>query len=317
MDKFKAFINSHFEALLVVVLFLGIELIFLFAFSKTAFLDFYYLPVLLAGYFLGKKSAILTSVASVLLVAFFFIVGPFLLASESELQKIVLDVLIWAFFLLLTGLLVGNLYEQKQSKVEQLKVAYIGVLEILSKYLESHDRYTKGHSVRVADYAMETAIAMHLTRDEVENVRIAGLLHDIGKVEVSLDLLQKSAHLTKEEKQLIDKHSEKGAKLLGLVGSVLENAIPIVQAHHRYFFEEEKKKGTVPLGARIIAVADAYDAMTTDRPYQAAKPLWQALAEIEKEVGHKFDPAVVEAFKRVLLTTLEKKEVGPSVSPKI
>jgi putative nucleotidyltransferase with HDIG domain len=210
----------------------------------------------------------------------------------------------WGGFLILAAAVVGTLYEQKEKKIQELKQAYIGVIEILAKYLDASDRYTKGHSVRVADYATEIAIAMELPRSEVENIRVAGLLHDIGKIEVSSDLIRKAASLTHDEKKLVDEHTEKGAVLLGSVGAVLKEAIPIVLSHHRYFIAGQEAEGErpkhIPLGARIIAVADAFDAMVSDRPYRQGKPAWQAIEELQRWSGTQFDPLVVEAFKKVV-----------------
>ena len=129
----------------------------------------------------------------------------------------------------------GTLYEQNERRLQDLRNAYIGVLEILSKYLESTDRYTKGHSLRVSELAREIATAMELPRTEVENIRVAGLLHDIGKIEVSGEILRKAAELSSEERELIDEHSVKGGHLLSSVGSVLRDVVPIVISHHRYF----------------------------------------------------------------------------------
>ena len=179
----------------------------------------------------------------------------------------------------------------------------MGILEILAKYLESFDRHTKGHSVRVSRLATEIAIGLGLSRSAVENVRVAGLLHDIGKVDISIDLIEKSAELSKEEKELIDTHSENGAQILGLVGSVLEDAIPIVRAHHKSYLDNEFEP--VPIEARIIAAADCYDALVTDRPYRKAVTPWQAIEEIEHEAGKKFDPAVVEVLKNILVQIAE------------
>ena len=109
----------------------------------------------------------------------------------------------------------------------------LGILEILSKYLESADRYTQGHSVRVAHLSEDIARTMGLSPIEVENVRAAALLHDIGKIEISLDVLHKAAALTDEEKELMNSHSEKGARIISLVGGVLKEAVPIVAAHHK------------------------------------------------------------------------------------
>jgi putative nucleotidyltransferase with HDIG domain len=150
-----------------------------------------------------------------------------------------------------------------------------------------------------------------LPRGEVENIRVAGLLHDIGKIEISGEILRKAAALSSEEKELLDEHSVKGAYLLSSVGSVLKEVVPIVVSHHNYFMKgtdesENKDLIKVPLGARIVAVADAFDAMTTDRPYRKGMPPWEALEEILKNAGKQFDPKVVEAFKQVIQEKMEK-----------
>jgi HD-GYP domain-containing protein (c-di-GMP phosphodiesterase class II) len=139
---------------------------------------------------------------------------------------------------------------------------------------------------------------------------VAGLLHDIGKIEVSGEILRKAAELSSEEKKLLDDQTLKGAYILFSVGSVLKEVVPIVLSHHKYFIRPVKgsdgRLGTLPLGARIIGVADAFDAMTTDHPYRKAKPLWEALGEIVNNTGKQFDPEVVEAFKRVINQRIEE-----------
>lgn len=311
MQHLKRYFTLHFEAGIVFVLILAAELITFYAPSKLIFLNFFYLPVLIAGYYLGKRSAIATGLAAVCLTTLFFLTWPSF-ATNTGTTNFTFGLATWAFFLLLAAALVGTLYDQKEIQVGNLKVAYVGILEILSKYLDSYDRYTQGHSVRVARYATEIAIALGMPRTEVENVRVAGLLHDIGKVDVSIDLIKKSVKLSKDEKQVVDEHSDRGAKLLGLVGVVLEEAIPIVQSHHADYMMELENPGTIPLGARVIAVADTYDAMITDRPYRKALPPWEALAELEKGAGSKFDPVVVDAFKRVLDSNPDMELVAPA-----
>ena len=303
MKVIKSFIFDHFELLLVFFMICAAEIVNFYLLSKISFLNFYYFPVLLAGYYVGKRHAIATSLASVFLIALFFLIWPEYMTGSGTIRDTVVDLSVWAFFLILAGYLIGTLYEQKEKKVDELKLAYVGILEILSKYLESYDRYTKGHSVRVSKLATEIAISLHLPRNTIENIRVGSLLHDIGKVDVSIDLIQKSADLTQTEKELINEHSSKGAELLGLVGNVLKEAIPLVQAHHYSYLDAEV--GEVPMGARIIAVADSYDALVTDRPYRAAVTPWQAIAEINKESGKKFDPQVVDALKNVLTETSE------------
>jgi putative nucleotidyltransferase with HDIG domain len=304
METFKRFIVKHFEKALIIIIliaaFIGTYLIE----EKSIVLNFYYLPVLTAGYFLGRRLGVLTAIFSILVVVISSLLFPETFFRGQDVFSILAQLSSWGGFLTLASIAVGTLYEQNERRLRDLKNAYIGVLEILSKYLESTDRYTKGHSVRVSELAMEIAVGMELPREAVENIRVAGLLHDIGKIEVSGDILRKAAALSSEERELIDEHTVKGAYLLTSVGSVLKEVVPMVVSHHKYFMSGIEDGGdemkNIPLGARVIAVADAFDAMTTDRPYRKGMPPWQALEEIVKNTGKQFDPEVVEVFKRVI-----------------
>jgi putative nucleotidyltransferase with HDIG domain len=310
MDRFKQFIIQHFEKILV-----GVILVAAFAGTylideKSVVLNFYYLPVLFAAYFLGRRMGLLTAIFSILVVLFNALLFPQHFFRDKMILYNIAQLSSWGGFLILASVAVGTLYEQNERKLQDLKNAYVGILEILSKYLESTDRYTKGHSVRVSELAMEIAIAMELPRSEVENIRVAGLLHDIGKIEISGEILRKAAELSAEEKELLEWHTVKGAYILSSVGSVLKEVVPIVIAHHKYFVDtleaSDHEIPKTPLGARIVAVADAFDAMTTDRPYRKGMPPWEAMEEIIAKRGTQFDPEVVEAFKLVISGKMEK-----------
>jgi putative nucleotidyltransferase with HDIG domain len=310
MEKFKQFVFQYFEKIVV-------GLILLTAFAGTYFIDekaiilnFYYLPVLVSSYLLGRRLGLLTAVLSILVVMLFALILPEKFFESPDLWKNFAVLSSWGGFLILASIVVGTLYDLRERHLLDLKRAYVGILEILAKYLESTDRYTRGHSMRVSELAMEIAIAMELPRKEVENIRVAGLLHDIGKIEISGEILRKAADLTVEERELIDTHAARGANLLSSVGGVLKEVVPIVLAHHKYFMsaleEETKDLAKMPLGARIVAVADTFDAMTTDRPYRKGMPPWKALEEIVDKSGKQFDPQVVEAFKRVSGEKIER-----------
>jgi putative nucleotidyltransferase with HDIG domain len=309
MEQIKQYIMKHFEKVLVAI-------IFVVAFFGTYFIEevslifnFYYLPVLVASYFLGRRIGILVAILSILDVLICAMLFPNRFFSGILWHNIV-RLSSWSVFLFLASVTVGTLYEQNDRRLSDLKNAYIGIIEILAKYLESTDRYTKGHSIRVSELAMEVAIAMELPRTQVDNIRAAGLLHDIGKIEISADVLGKAAALTSEEKALMDSHAVKGAYLLSSVGSVLKEVVPIVVAHHKYFMDtiegSEKDTQKIPLGARIVAVADAFDAMVTDRPYRKGMQPWNAVEEIIAKAGKQFDPEVVNAFKRVISQKIER-----------
>ena len=322
MEKMKRFVFEHFEQLLVTSLLLIVLATHLLVVQKMVFLNIFFLPVLIAGFVLGRKGAMLTSFLSVGLVIYLSVIYPDTFLSsgvtfQNGMIDVILGLVIWGGFLTLAGYIVGTLYEQREKKVHELRKAYVGVLEILTKYLESADRYTKGHSLRVADTSMDIAAAMNLPEDEIENIRVAALLHDIGKIEISTDIIHKAATLTQKERRLLDDHPEGAVKILSTVGSVLQESIPIVLAHHNYYQDIDSIAGVgkeIPLGARIIAVSDAFDAMVTDRPYRRGKPAWQALEEIERCSGSQFDPMVVEAFKSIIP---EIMETGTAVTESI
>jgi len=310
MGHLKKFVLRHFEKILVLIILITALLGTYFIDEKSVVLNFYYLPVLVAGYFLGRRMGILTAVLSILVLLFFVFVFPERFPSDKIYGNSIARLSSWGGFLILASVAVGTLYEENERQLKDLKNAYIGILEILSKYLESTDPYTKGHSVRVSEVAKETAIAMDLPPNEVENIRVAGLLHDIGKVEVSGEILRKAAELSTQERELIDAHVVKGAYLLTSVGSVLKEVVPIVVAHHKYFVDTLDKNNRdikkIPLAARIIAVADSFDAMTTDRPYRKGMPPWEAMQEILDNAGKQFDPEVVSAFKHVVGSKYER-----------
>jgi putative nucleotidyltransferase with HDIG domain len=319
MNKIKLFFAHHFEKILVGSIFFGAVVINLFVPYKIGFLNFFYLPIIVAGYYLGKRFAVLTAILCVLIVAWIALLFPQTFFEDINMRLyVVVSLLAWASFLILTSATMGYLYEEKERKIQELRQAYIGVIEILAKYLESSDRYTKGHSIRVAHLAEDIAHVLRLSKYEVENIRTAALLHDIGKTEISMELINKAASLTAEEKEIVDTHTEKGAQLLSLVAGVLKEAVPLVLAHHQYYFTEKQFDSNtiqkIPIGAAIIAVADAYDAIVTDRPYRAGKAPWQAYEEIEKNSGKQFHPQVVDALSQVLASEgiAEERELEES-----
>jgi len=304
MAAIKAFLLKYLEELLILSIILIFVIIHYFLVQKIALLNFYYIPVLLAGYYLGRKEAFIIAWLSVGVVCYFVILYPENFLKEANTPYMLFwNIATWGLFLVTASYVVGILYEEKEKKIDELKKAYVGILEILAKYLESTDSYTHDHSIRVAENAVQIAELMKLPLDERETIKAAALLHDIGKIDVSIDVLRKTASLSSDEKSMIDLHTEKGAEILQQTGIVLKDAIPIILAHHEYYVMVNNKdlenRKNIPLGARIISVADAYDAMITDRPYRAGMTPWNALKELEKGAGTQFDPKVVEAFKEI------------------
>jgi hypothetical protein len=299
----KARLFQHFEAVLVLVLLGSLLFIDFFVVHKYAFLLFYFIPVLLAGFYLGTRQAMFTALLATGFVVYTTVVhgdGRITPNAESSYWNLV----IWSSFLTLTGAIVGQLQEKNRKQMTQLQDAYLGIIAILTKYLESADAYTKSHSERVAAISSELGTRLGLSAEHVHNIWIASLLHDIGKIEV-IELIQRATALDPAEKAEVDNHTQLGAQLLLSAGAVLQGAIPIVLDHHRRY---EEGRETIPIGARILAVADAYDAIVSDRPYRAGRHHWQAVEILQEGAGTQFDPQVVAALdgaKEQVLTVYE------------
>jgi putative nucleotidyltransferase with HDIG domain len=269
--------------------------------SDRMMLGFYVLPTVFSAYFYGRRHATLTALASVLLVILIVHLNPRLFAEGAPVRGIAekwYDLTIWGGTLMITAYAMGTLYEKKEARIQELRETYKGILVIL-RQLTAHDKYTHDHSFRVAAYAAKIAEYMGFDKERQDDVYDASLLHDLGKMETSRELLHKAARFTESEYEEMKKHVEKGAQVIEPVRGSLRRIIPIILAHHDRFdgsgyhpIQGEQ----IPIEARIIAVADVYDAMTTDRPYAKAMSPLDAKETVTKGSGTDFDPLVVKAF---------------------
>jgi putative nucleotidyltransferase with HDIG domain len=186
--------------------------------------------------------------------------------------------------------------EHSQNDLDE---AYLQFVETMAQALDARDPYTAGHSLRVAAYSYTLAQAMGLSDEEAETIRVAAQLHDIGKIGIPDMVLQKPGRLTADEYGLIKLHPQIGRKILGKVGR-FEQLLPVVELHHENHDGSGYPYGlageNIPLSARIVHVADVFDAMTTNRSYRTALPLQAAIAEIERNIGRQFDPFAANTF---------------------
>ena len=267
-------------------------------------LGFYVIPTLFSAYFYGKRHATLTAVASICLVTLTTYFNPtlFNLSPGNTLADSKwFDIAMWGGTLIVIAYTMGSLYDRKEAHLRELRETYNGVLIILRQFI-SKDKYTQNHSYRVALYAAKIAAALRLDSERIEDVRAAALLHDIGKLDISRDLLYKAASLTRDEMNEVQEHVTMGTDMLRPVGGSLKRVIPIVLAHHDKFDGSgyhPTRGNEIPIEARIISVADVYDALTSDRPYRKAMSPFEAKEVICKGAGTQFDPKVVEAFVTV------------------
>lgn len=180
---------------------------------------------------------------------------------------------------------------------------FMGTVRSLAQAIEAKDRYTKGHSDRVTKYSTQIGRAIGMNEDVVGTIRLAALLHDIGKIGISEEILLKPSRLTPEEYHTIQTHSIIAGEILGYIEEVRE-LLPAIRSHHERFdgkgYPDGLKKERIPLIGRIIAVADAFDAMISRRPYRKSFSRKYALEELKRCSGSQFDPAIVKAFIQVL-----------------
>jgi len=182
---------------------------------------------------------------------------------------------------------------------QEMRQVFLGVTSALADALEQRDSYTGGHTRRVHEYSVAIARRMGLDHDEIEALRLAAIMHDIGKVGVSDQVLRKTYRLNEEELSEMCRHPEMGKNIIAHLPE-LEKVLPGVLHHHEQFdgngYPAGLKGEEIPIIARIIGVADAFDAMTSDRPYRKALSHEAAFAELERCSGSQFDPICVRAF---------------------
>ena len=192
--------------------------------------------------------------------------------------------------------------ELKESR-ENLEKAYLESIEIIRQTVEAKDPYTRGHSDRVSEFSVLIGKYMNLSEDDLHTLKIGGLFHDIGKIGIPDSILLKEAKLDDEEYSQIKNHPAIGKHILANA-TLFQDIIPIVFHHHEKFDGHGYPSGLagedIPLIARIAAVADTFDAMTSKRSYRNALPLDVVIAEIEKCSGSQFDPKVANVFLDIL-----------------
>ncbi len=268
--------------------------------SHRMVLGFYVVPTLFSAYYYGRRHAVLTAFASLFMVILLVHFNPVLFSTvgTGSPEDKWYDITIWGGILVVTAYAMGTLYDHKQNHLRELRETYHGVLLILRHFI-SKDEYTQNHSYRVSIYAAKVASYLGLNSERIEDVRAAALLHDIGKLDISREILYKAARLTQEEFEEMKRHVEKGVGMLESVGGSLRRVLPIILSHHDRFDGSgyhPTSGNDIPLEARIIAVADVYDSLTSDRPYRKAMSPFDAKEVVTKESGTEFDPQVVDAF---------------------
>ncbi len=211
-----------------------------------------------------------------------------------------------------------GLHLRASSRFMDLKSLLVGLTRSLTAAIDAKDSYTFGHSERVARIAVELGRELKLDEEQLSDIYLAGLLHDIGKIGIPDAVLCKQERLTEEEFEQIKQHVTIGYKILADLRPIRHLLVGVLYHHERYDgagYPEGLKGEAIPLLARILAVADSYDAMNTSRPYRAAMPCEVVEQILEKGAGSQWDPRVIDAFRRCSrkIRTVRQRGVGESL----
>jgi putative nucleotidyltransferase with HDIG domain len=257
----------------------------------------FYLPILMAAAWFGFGGAILTAAAVSLLFAIHVLLdwGGYEMTQAGQIGEI------GSFWII--SLTSSLLFRRERKALEETAEAHRETIEALASSLDLRERETSLHSKRVQEYALLLADRMGLKDTGLrESLEMGALLHDVGKIGVPDGVLLKKGGLTGDERDMIRRHPEFGASLLKRI-PFLSGAREVVQSHHERYdgsgYPGGLKGESIPIGGRIFAVVDVFDALTTARPYRSADGYRQATAWIADQRGASFDPAVVDAFLRI------------------
>jgi putative nucleotidyltransferase with HDIG domain len=220
----------------------------------------------------------------------------------------------------LTNAFLHSMLNMKNSELnrtyDQLRIRYMDTIEALRQVVDARDEYTCGHSDRVSYYCVEIGKALGLNEKEIELVRVAGLFHDVGKMGITDDILMKNDKLDVREYEEIKKHPMRGARILSAI-SIFREIVPIVKCHHERIdgkgYPEGLKGDEIPYLARILSIADAFDAMMSDRHYRTKLDLESATNQLVEGAGTQFDADMVHKFVSMLdnYQYIEKKLTPP------
>lgn len=264
--------------------------------SQYLLLGLYTLPTVVSAYLFGRRQAVLTAFAAILLVG---LVNHYNPGRFDNVQFAGIGgvnqwyhIISWGCILLVTAYTMGTLYERNKNKMEELRQTYQGLLLILRHFI-AQDEDKENHCIRVSIYATRIASAMGMAKEEIEDIRSAALLHDIGHLKISRSILLKAARINRPPSTSLKGQSQETHPLSGPMGRIL----PMLIGQHA-LPEQAAMEGVVdpPLGARILALADAYDILTTGSNQHPPLSPMEAKVKLLADTDSGFDPSVVKVF---------------------
>ncbi len=305
MRRLKDFVLEHFEASLIALIFIGVLAVVFLVHYKFAFLNFFFLPVILSGYYLGQKRAVLTAVFCILLVILYLVFFNLLSGPGQQISlDEAINLLTWGGFLVLTAYIIGTVSQQRETRIRNLRRSYVGALEILLKYMEVADD-VKPRSLRVALLAGRMAEAAGLEKRDVENIKSAALLYEVGDLQSSLPFFGEVIDfMAADAKFSQDQLGDRENVMLKSTASILKEIEPILLSYFHHYVQEadvlDKNLDEIPIGSSIIALADIHDRLSNNVSLNQKNEAYTSMQGIESLGGRAFSPLALYALKEAI-----------------
>ena len=307
--------RKTFEIMLVLIVLGMTSLLYQMQGHKMVILNLFFLPIVLSGYFLGRSSAGTLAVFSAIAVSIVIALDSTGFATYTSPVIIGLVVTVWAGVLGLTALLVGTLCDERAAKVKELHAAYVGVVEVLAKYLQSANPRAKVRSIRCAELSQQVAERMRLSQKQVDDIRVGALLYDMSNVEITTKLISKAVDSI-EAQSASHRHTFQGMDLVHSLEPVLSGAVPLLMnqddAVHDCLAGEEDGQAAIPLGAKIIRAVRAYDELTADEGSGLPLQPREAIAAMRRDSSARYSEQVVRILERCVT---QQQHEQPSREP--
>ena len=301
--------------LVIIALALG-GLFHLTAGYKMTVLNLFFLPVVLAGFFLGRYRASTLALLCVVITSAAAVLDLDGFAAYNSPVVIALSVATWGAVLGLTAILVGTLSDERTQKAAELHEAYVGVVEVLSKYLQGANPLLGAKSNRVAELSQRIGQRMHLSARKVDDIRVAALLHDLENIKITSQVIQKAVSDVEMDVESSEQHTFHGCDLARSLGSVLTGALPLLlgqddSLQSGLLDEDTSRNASLPIGAEIIRTVRAYDALLQGGWGQLGQTPLAAINELIQDDHSNFDPKVIQALTAEVPRSGKTEEADP------
>ncbi|MEX0641854.1 MAG: HD domain-containing phosphohydrolase [Pirellulales bacterium] len=268
---------------------------------KMVILNLYFLPVVISGFFLGRYRAGVMAVLCVLGASIVTALSLFDLVGSNSPLVIALAVAVWAAVLGLTAILIGTLSDERTSKLHELHDAYVGVVEVLSQYLQGAHPRMKARSIRVAELSHNVAARLKLSPREIDDIRVGALLYDVGNIEITTRVIRRAMDTLDADASKAETQTIQGTDLMISLASVLSGAVPLLLNQQEGCSPADKgAAGNVPLGAQVITAVRAYDALTDGAAGDQRLTPSAAIQELRAGRPCAYDSGVLAALERVV-----------------